>query len=202
MHTLLLRLLLLATLLLTACGGKPKMERLPAEAGVLAFGDSLTYGTGAPAESSYPAILQDLIKHRVDNAGVPGDTTADGLARLESALDEAKPALLILCLGGNDFLKHRPESETRANLQAMLELAQSRKLPVLLVATPKPGYGLNVPPLYEQLAEQYGVPLEDEALLEILGSKAMKSDLVHPNTAGYQALAEAIAARLRELGAL
>ncbi|WP_374356163.1 GDSL-type esterase/lipase family protein, partial [Chitinimonas sp.] len=102
---------------LAACGRRShELPPLPAGATVLAFGDSLTFGTGAAPQESYPAVLASLIGRPVVNAGIPGETTADGLVRFQATLQEHRPALIILCLGGNDFLQHQGESETVANL--------------------------------------------------------------------------------------
>ncbi|WP_269531462.1 arylesterase [Chitinimonas sp. BJYL2] len=193
---------LVLTLLVLACGAKVEYPRLAGGATVLAFGDSLTYGTGVQPAQSYPAVLQALISREVVNEGIPGNTTADGRARLAEALDAHAPKLLILCLGGNDFLRKQPEAETVAHLRAMLDLAKARGVPVLLVATPKPGLGLSVPDFYAELAQEYGVALEDEVLAEVLADRNLKSDPIHPNEAGYRQMAEAIAAALRETGAI
>ncbi|HEY9102756.1 arylesterase [Chitinimonas sp.] len=201
-HRWLRPLLCCLLLLLAACGERTKLPRLPAQATILAFGDSLTYGTGATPDSSYPSILSQLIGHPVANAGIPGNTTEDGLGRLDDVLAEQHPALLILCLGGNDFLQQKPETETVANLRSMLNQAQNRRIPVLLVATPKPGLTLAIPDFYRQLAEEYRIPLEDQALRQILGKAKLKSDAVHPNAEGYRELAEAIASKLHKTGAV
>lgn len=187
---------------LAGCGKPPELPRLAPNATLLAFGDSLTFGTGAAPSESYPTILSGLIHRQVVNAGVPGETTADGKERLPGTLDEVQPALLILCMGGNDFLRKRPEAETIANLRAMLDEARARKLPVLLIATPRPGLGLSVPPFYANLAREYALTLEAESLAEILSSRSLKSDWIHPNAAGYRQLAGAIADRLNKAGAL
>src|SRR5437879_13187564 len=97
-------LLALLSLQLAGCGEHPRLERLPESAVVLAFGDSLTFGTGANEDESYPARLEKLIGRRVVRAGVAGEITAQALPRLPGALDEHQPRLLLLCVGVNDFV--------------------------------------------------------------------------------------------------
>ncbi|WP_148715612.1 arylesterase [Chitinolyticbacter meiyuanensis] len=195
------KLILLLCLLLAACG-QPKLPKIPAGATVLAFGDSLTYGTGAEQGQDYPSVLAGLIGRTVVNQGVPGETSAQGRARLNAVLDEVRPALVILCLGGNDFLQRLPAPETAANLTAMVEEIRARGVPVLLIGVPRPGFGLKTAELYTEVADATDVPLEYQALADILGDRTLKSDPIHPNAVGYQQLAEAIAAALRERGAL
>ncbi len=204
-HPARLALLLLTLLLLAACGHShpPQLAPLPANAVILAFGDSLTYSSGARDDESYPAQLERLIGRSVINAGVPGEITADGLRRLPGVLDEEQPALLILCHGGNDMLRKLDRQQTVANLRAMIELARSRNIQVVLVAVPQPTLLLRRPAeFYGELAEEMEVPLEDDALARIESDDALKSDPIHPNAAGYRALAEAIATLLRNSGAI
>jgi len=193
---------LLALLLLSACSRVPQLAPLPTDGVVLAFGDSLTFGTGARPEESYPAVLGQMIGKKVVNAGVPGEVTAEGRARLPSALDEHHPALLILCLGGNDFLRHQDEKEAEANLREMVGMARARGIGVLLVGVPRLGFGLEVPSLYRHIALDAGIPLEEKSLKRILADKSLKSDPIHPNAAGYHRLAEALAQALRRAGAI
>lgn len=195
-------LILLSIFSLAGCTNSPSLPRLAPDATILAFGDSLTYGTGASASESYPAVLAALIHRKVLNAGEPGATTSEGRERLADELDATQPALLILCMGGNDFLRKHAESETIANLRVMLDEARTRQLPVLLVATPRPGLGLSVPTFYADLAKEYKVALEAESLEDILSARSLKSDLIHPNAAGYRQLAEAIAQALKKAGAI
>jgi acyl-CoA thioesterase I len=195
--------LLLLAAALAGCGGSaPKLSNLPADAVVLAFGDSLTVGTGAQAEASYPAVLEKLIGRKVWSAGVPGEVSAAGLARLPSALDYFQPRLLILCHGGNDFLRKLGDAQAAENLRAMIRLARQRGIDVVLIAVPKPGLFPSPPDFYAEIAKEFGLPFEDAALKTILRDNEFKSDLIHPNANGYARLAEAIAALLKKSGAL
>ena len=87
---------------LTACSSQPKLPSLANDAVIVAFGDSLTFGTGAEPTESYPAVLEKMIGRRVVNSGVSGEVTGDALLRLPEVLEREKPALLLLCHGGND----------------------------------------------------------------------------------------------------
>jgi len=187
---------------LSACGGQPKLPRLAPDAVVLAFGDSLTFGLGASPGESYPARLEALIGRKVVSSGVVGETSAGGLARLPAALDDAKPQLVILCEGGNDFLQKLDETQAANNIRAMVRTARARGAQVVLVAVPKPGLLPSPADFYAAIAKEFGVPFEETALRKILTDNALKSDLVHPNAAGYARLAEAIAALLRKTGAV
>lgn len=191
-------------LTLAACdSGPPKLAKLPADAVVLAFGDSLTFGTGARTGESYPAVLQKLIGRRVVGAGVPGEVTARGLARLPGVLEVTNPDLLILIHGGNDLLQRRPRGETRANLRAMVDLARARGVAVVLIGVPNLGLILGRSAgFYAELAEELELPYDGEALPDILSQAKQKSDTIHPNAKGYRLLAEAVAELLRESGAI
>lgn len=169
---------------------------------VLAFGDSLTYGTGAAPAESYPAVLARLIGRRVVNEGIPGEVTAQGLARLPEVLQREKPALLILCHGANDLLRGLGRQTAAANLRAMIRLARDKGSAVALIAVPSPGLVLSPAPLYREVARDLGLPLEEKALTTILSSRNLLSDPIHPNAAGYRLLAESVATLLTRNGAL
>lgn len=194
--------------LLLACSRGPDHAPLPPGAVVLAFGDSVTFGTGAAPGEDYPSRLAALSGWQVHNRGVPGDTTATALARLAAALDEIRPALVILEIGGNDFLRRLPESETRDNIRRMLRQIKAAGIPVVLVATPRfslLGAAVGALPdatLYAELADEEKVPLVPKVFGKVLADPGLKSDQIHPNAAGYRALAEGIAAGLSERGLL
>ena len=192
----------LLLLLLPACGQETRLPALPPSAVILAVGDSLTHGTGAAPQESYPAVLETLTGRRVVNAGVPGEESDAGLARLTRLLNQVKADLVILGHGGNDILRGRDPARTESNLRQMVELARQHGASVVLLGVPSPSIFLGTHPLYERLAESLQIPLEEDALPDILGDGALKSDPIHPNAAGYRKLAEAVYDLLVERGAL
>jgi acyl-CoA thioesterase-1 len=197
------RLFLVLVLAATAaCGDKTKLSRLSDDAVVLAFGDSLTYGTGAADSESYPAQLEQLIGRRVVRAGVPGEVTAQALARLPGALDEHAPRLLLLCIGGNDFLRRLGNAQAEANVREMVKLARSRGVDVLLIGTPEPGFSVTPPAFYAAIAKQFALPYEASVIGEVLRDASLKADPIHPNARGYGVVAGRVAERLRESGAI
>lgn len=161
MHILKATLVLL-TLTLVACSDEAKLSRLPADAVILAFGDSLTHGNGASRGESYPAVLEGLSGRRVINEGISGEVSEAGLKRLPALLDKHQPDLMILCHGGNDFLRKKDMGLLESNLQEMISLALSRDIDVVMLGVPKPGIFLSSAELYERVAESTGaLYLED-----------------------------------------
>ena len=198
--------LLLTAAALAACGKKTaKHAALPRGTAVLALGDSLTYGYGASPAESYPARLATLSGWSITNGGVSGDTSAQALARLPELLREHTPRLVIISIGGNDFLRRQPESETRANIRAIIQACKAAGAETLLVGVPGVGVGaaLGYPgdhPLYADLAKAENVPYYANGWSQILGKDALKSDQIHPNAAGYAEFARGLTAYLKENG--
>ncbi len=198
-----LLLALLCSVLIAGCGSKtPAVGKLGAADVVLAFGDSLTYGTGAKPEDSYPAVLEGLIGRPVVRAGVPGEITAGGLSRLPATLDEHRPQLVIVCLGGNDMLRKGDPANIEANLRVILQTIKARGLDAVLVGVPAPGLITSAPQFYEKLAREFSVPYEGNIVTSVLYQSELKSDMIHPNAAGYRKIAEALAKLLRDAGAV
>ena len=187
---------------LAACERAPTLPRLSPHDVIVAFGDSLTHGTGASTDTAYPAVLATLTGRTVINAGVPGDTTTTALQRLPAVLDAHKPRLVLLCLGGNDMLRKHPESATENNLRLLVQTIRASGADVVLIGVPEPKLFGGAPDFYARVADELKLPLEDEIFVEVLKDNRLKADPIHANAAGYRVVAERLAELLRERGAL
>jgi len=192
---------------LAACGKRaPRYAAIPAGSTALALGDSLTHGTGATAEAAYPARLAALTGWTVVNAGVPGNTSTQARGRLAPLLAEHAPKLVLLSIGGNDFLRQLPEAETRSNIAAMLGEVRAAGAQAVLVAVPRPALmaalmrSLDDHPLYEALAAEHRVPLFASGWAKVLSDPALKADQIHANAAGYERFARELHDFLRAAG--
>lgn len=194
-------LFLLAVLFLQGCD-QPKLTPIPQGSPILAFGDSLTVGIGVEMEKSYPSVLSVLSGRKVINAGISGEVTADGVARLPAVIAESQPAVLVLLQGGNDILRNKDLNETKRNLAAMIEMAQSSDVDVVLLGVPEKNLFSDVAPIYKELAEDYQLVFEADLIGDLMRNRSYKSDPIHFNEQGYKALAEAVYELLTEHGAL
>ena len=193
---------LCALLLLAACDRPPTLPKLDSQDVIVAFGDSLTHGTGAGTNDAYPAVLASLTGRTVINAGVPGDTTASALQRLPEVLAEHQPRLVLLCLGGNDMLRKQPEAATENNLRLLVRTIRASGAEVVLIGVPEPKLFGGAPDFYSQVAEDMQLPLEQDVFNEVLRDNRLKSDPIHANAAGYRVVAERLAEFLKRTGAL
>jgi acyl-CoA thioesterase-1 len=199
-----LLLALAVALALAGCGREkvPKLSAVGPNDVIVAFGDSLTYGTGASEAESYPVVLGELIGRKVVRAGVPGEVTSGGLARLESVIDEHQPRLMIVCLGGNDMLGKGADAQITANLREIIKTIKGRGVSVMLVGVPRPGLITDTAPFYAELAREFDIPYEGKIVIDVLYQRELKSDPIHPNAKGYRKMAEAIAKLLKKAGAV
>ena len=200
-------LCLLACLLLLApgCGNETRLPPLQPGAVVLAFGDSITAGLGAGPGEDFPARLAAATGWQVVNAGVSGDTAREARERLAPLLDKWQPELVIVELGGNDFLRQTPAARVGGYLREIVRDAQASGASVALVAVPRLSLlrasvgALSDSPIYAEIAAEEGVILIPDVLADILSDAGLRADEIHPNAAGYRQLAagirEALAAR-------
>ncbi len=201
-------LLAVALAPLTACGRKtPRAQAVPAGATVLALGDSLTSGVGASSDTAYPAVLQQLTGWKVVNGGVSGDTSAQALARLPGLLQQHQPALVIVSIGGNDFLRRQTTSDTRTRVRQICEQARAGGAQVLLVAVPELSLlaaagRLSDHALYEEIADELKIPLHRKGWSAVLADARLRSDQIHANATGYAQFAQGLVDTLRDTGLL
>jgi acyl-CoA thioesterase-1 len=170
---------------------------------IVALGDSLTHGYGLPPADGFAPQLQAWLRANgapeavVVNAGVSGDTTAGGLARLEWSLSDGADALIVE-LGGNDLLRGIDPASSRANLDAILTQAGERGLPVLLSGMRAPGnYGPDFKQafdaMYPELAQKHGALLDPFFLAGVAEDRGLwQDDGLHPNAAGVKVIVERI----------
>lgn len=182
---------------------------------LVAFGDSLTQGYGLPPADGFVPQLQSWLAANgadvtVINAGVSGDTTAGGLARMDWTLTPDVDAM-ILNLGGNDLLRGLDPKSSRANLDAMLTKAQTLNIPVLLVALRAPGnYGpqfkADFDAIYPELGAKFNVPVTENYFLplidqstRLLSTDLMQADGLHPNAKGVIVAVNALGPQVLDL---
>jgi acyl-CoA thioesterase I len=194
-------LIILSCLFITACSEKPQLPLLGDDAVILAFGDSLTHGTGVKMDESYPAVLETLSGHKVINAGIPGEESAQGLQRLPGLMEKHRPALLILCHGGNDIMRKKDLKKMESSLREMIRQAQAQQIPVVMLGVPQFGIFLSPAPVYQEIAVSTGVIFIKDLISDLLKDNSLKSDTVHLNRDGYRKMAEMIYAVLLEAGA-
>ncbi len=194
-------LVIFLMMLLNACES-PELDPISQDGVILAFGDSLTEGMCTSRDNSYPSVLANLTGMKVINAGISGETTVEGRQRLVGEMDRYKPDLLILLEGGNDILRHHEDSQIKANLQAMIEMAQDRNIQVVLIGVPDKMGLSNSASFYQELADEYHLVFAESLLKSLLIQPSLKSDYIHFNTKGYRKLAEQIHELLRDHGAI
>lgn len=193
---------------LVACTDPVQYDPLPTGAVVLAFGDSVTYGTGASRGEDYPSRLATLTGWQVVNAGIPGDTARAATARIADELAEARPAVAIIELGGNDFLRRRGADEIKEDLRSIITAVRAAGAIPVLVSVPELSVlgavigRLGDSPIYAALADEEDVLLIDEVFAGVLSDDALRADRIHPNAAGYRLLAEHMVEDLARAGLL
>jgi len=166
---------------------------------LVCFGDSLTAGAGTDAGQSYPDYLQGAldqrhIRYRVDNQGVSGDTTKDGVARIVNVLMQ-RPVIVVVEFGGNDGLRGLPIADTRANLDRIVAAIKDSGAQVVLagISLPPdygPDYIRQFDAIYPAIAKRYHVPLLPFLFKDVYGVPGMmQADRTHATASGNQQVA-------------
>jgi acyl-CoA thioesterase-1 len=170
---------------------------------IIILGDSLTSGLGLDVQQSFPSIIQERLKaagqpFEVVNAGVSGDTSAGALRRLEWAMADGEPRVLVIALGGNDGLRGLSPEQLEHNLSSIIEHAQKRGLVVILAGMEAPpnfgaDYTARFRSVYPTLAKRYQVRLIPFLLDGVAGDPALnQADGIHPNPRGARIVADLV----------
>ncbi|HQC23017.1 MAG TPA: arylesterase [Syntrophales bacterium] len=167
----------------------PVKNPRPAGETIICFGDSLTYGTGASPGMDYPSQLSRLIGRPVINAGIPGDTTASAMARLDRDVLSRSPRIVLITLGGNDLKNGLDRDSAFRNLKTIVTSIQGKGALVILGGLDVPVWGRGFREQYRKLSEETGAVLVPNVLKGLLGNPEKTSDAIHPNSAGYGVMA-------------
>ncbi len=180
--------------LLLLAWGEREITNYPSQGrDIIAFGDSLVAGVGSNSGG-----FVDLLGERVINLGVSGNTTRDALARIEE-LDAYDPKVVIVLLGGNDFLRKVPETETFSNLSQIIQEVQRRGAVVLLLGVRSGVLSNRHDREFKRLAEEFGTAYVPDVLDGVFGQPDLMYDTIHPNDSGYKLIADRVRPELRKL---
>lgn len=165
---------------------------------IIAYGDSLIVGVGASEGNDLVSRLARLVDHQIINLGMSGDTTRDAVERIE-VLDDYSPRVVILLVGGNDALQRVPLAETQAHLAELIEEIHFRGSAVLLLGVRNSLFADSYEEMFEELAQQHNTAYVSDVLAGVFGQPSLMSDLIHPNDAGYERIAERVEPALSQL---
>lgn len=191
---------------LVACSRAPKMTGIPKGSVVLAFGDSVTYGTGAQPGEDWPTLLAAKTGWQIVNAGIPGDTALEGKDRIAALLEQHRPALVIVEIGGNDFLRRRSHTDVKSDMRQIIGAIRSSGAEVVVVAVPEFSMFAVVTDrpkdalLYVELGKDEKIPVIAGVFTGVLAQPDLRADTIHPNAKGYRVMADGIFAELKKMG--
>jgi lysophospholipase L1-like esterase len=164
---------------------------------VVAFGDSLVEGFGS-TDGGFVSDLEKQIGIEIINEGVSGNTTDDGLERIVDVLRH-NPGVVLLLLGGNDYLRREGEDQTRENLSQIIEILQDDGILVILLGVRVGVLKDNFKNMYKDLSKEYKTVLVSNVLEGLVGNSELMEDIIHPNDLGYKIIADRIEPILREV---
>ncbi len=166
---------------------------------VICFGDSLTEGVGASPGHDYPTLLSRELGSEAINAGVGGDTTQMALDRIDRDVLQRDPRLVIVELGGNDFLQKVARDQIFANLDEIVRRIQKKGAMVVLVGVQPGLWGDETRADYQRIARARKAVFVPNILDGILTDPQLKSDEIHPNDQGYEKITQRILKAVRPL---
>jgi lysophospholipase L1-like esterase len=177
-------------------GAPPLVNYPPGNGPIVAFGDSLTYGYGAEHNQSYPAVLAGMLQRPIINSGNPGDTSGEAAGRLDRDVLAHNPSIVIVLLGGNDYLRRRSLDDAFATIEQVIGRLQGAGALVVVIglepSLPFSGVGRR----FRDVARERGCLYVPDVLDGIMGVRENLSDRIHPNAIGYRMMAERVAAVL------
>lgn len=184
---------------------KSTLKPLEPGAKIVAFGDSLTYGYKMNRDETYPSFLESSLnnKYHVLNYGINGNTTVDGLERFQEMLDNERPDLIILGLGGNDILKKVGEKNTIKNLTKMIDMARQSGSDIVLLPNPEPSmfgfiWGFSDYQVFDEVSEKTKTPVLSNVYSKWLSKSNYKIDAIHLTRDGYYEVAQDIRKQLQK----
>jgi acyl-CoA thioesterase-1 len=169
---------------------------------IVCFGNSITHGFGVDGTQSFPALLGRLLNTRVINAGLDGDTTEGGLARVDSDVLRHKPDIVTVEFGANDYLMGVDESAVRANIELVIEQTQRTGAKAAVLSLGEGFWGEEFEAALRKAAQNRDCGFLTGLLDGIASNSMMTLDGVHPNAPGYVVIARKIAGFLQETGLL
>ena len=165
---------------------------------IVAFGDSLVEGVGAGEGKDFVSVLSTRIGEPIINMGVSGNTTRDGLTRIDDVLAE-DPRIVILLLGGNDYIRKIPQDETFSNLRTLITKIEESGAVVVLLGIRGGLLRDEFSDSFQALAEETQVVYVKNVLEGIFGKSALMADAIHPNEEGYKLIADKVYAKLEDV---
>jgi lysophospholipase L1-like esterase len=165
---------------------------------IVAFGDSLVAGVGSTEGNDFVSVLEEKIGEDIVNAGVSGDTTAAGLKRIDEVLAQ-NPRVVMVLLGGNDFLRRLSKEETFAHLEQIIQSIQNTGAAVVLLGVRGGVVRDEYKDEFEYLAKEYNTAYVENVLDGLIGKTELMSDPIHPNDAGYRIIAERVYPALQQV---
>lgn len=194
-----LALLLLGALAAWWSRPSPIAHLAPREGPIVALGDSLSAGYGSASKLGYLGLLEQRLGVSIVNKSISGNTSSQGLERLQRDVLDLRPALVILELGGNDFLQKVPPEETFANLDSIVSQVQAQGAPVLVLAVQSGPFSDKSASRYRELARKRQTGFVENIMAGIFTNPALKYDPIHPNDDGYKVMADHVEPELRRM---